>query len=64
MSYTTQPLACDPTKLKGFSERLLVSHYENNYGGAVRRLNAITAQRASGGALTPTPANSGCFPQT
>src|SRR5262245_1950010 len=47
MSYTTQPLACDPTKLKGFSERLLVSHYENNYGGAVRRLNAITAQLAS-----------------
>src|SRR5262244_3847845 len=47
MSYTTQPLACDPTKLKGFSERLIVSHYENNYSGAVRRLNAITAQLAS-----------------
>ena len=26
------------------SERLIVSHYENNYGGAVNRLNAITAQ--------------------
>jgi len=26
------------------SEKLLVSHYENNYGGAVNRLNAITAQ--------------------
>lgn len=28
------------------SERLIVSHYENNYGGAVRRLNAITEQLA------------------
>ena len=26
------------------SEKLLVSHYENNYGGAVNRLNAIEAQ--------------------
>jgi Fe-Mn family superoxide dismutase len=26
------------------SERLIVSHYENNYGGAVNRLNAIEAQ--------------------
>ena len=28
------------------SEKLIVSHYENNYGGAVNRLNAITAQLA------------------
>jgi Fe-Mn family superoxide dismutase len=28
------------------SERLLVSHYENNYGGALRRLNAIRARLA------------------
>ncbi|MFL5265976.1 MAG: Fe-Mn family superoxide dismutase, partial [Stellaceae bacterium] len=27
-------------------ERLITSHYENNYGGAVNRLNAITAQLA------------------
>ena len=47
MPYTMQPLACDQTKLKGLSEPLIVSHYENNYGGAVRRLNAITAQLAS-----------------
>jgi Fe-Mn family superoxide dismutase len=46
MSYTVKPLSCDPTKLKGLSEKLIVSHYENNYGGAVRRLNAITAQLA------------------
>jgi superoxide dismutase, Fe-Mn family len=47
MPYTMQPLACDPTKLKGLSEQLIVSHYENNYGGAVRRLNAITTQLAA-----------------
>src|SRR5262245_58695105 len=47
MPYTMQPLECDPTKLKGLSEHLIVSHYENNYGGAVRRLNAITAQLAA-----------------
>ena len=28
------------------SEQLIVSHYENNYGGAVRRLNAIATQLA------------------
>ena len=46
MTYTMKPLACDPTRIKGMSERLLVSHYENNYGGAVNRLNAITTQLA------------------
>ena len=46
MSYSMQPLVCDPAKLNGLSERLIVSHYENNYGGAVKRLNAITAQLA------------------
>ena len=30
--------------LNGLSEKLLVSHYENNYGGALRRLNAIEAR--------------------
>src|SRR5207248_8852388 len=44
MPYEMKPLACDPTAVKGMSERLIVSHYENNYGGAVRRLNAIAAQ--------------------
>jgi superoxide dismutase, Fe-Mn family len=46
MAYSIKPLACDPTRIKGMSEKLLVSHYENNYGGAVNRLNAITAQLA------------------
>ena len=47
MSYDIKPLSCDPAKLKGLSEKLIVSHYENNYGGAVKRLNAITAQLES-----------------
>ena len=47
MTYTMKPLACDPDKLKGLSEKLIVSHYENNYGGAVKRLNAITEQLAA-----------------
>jgi len=46
MKYVVRPLSCDPTKLNGLSEKLIVSHWENNYGGAVRRLNAITAQLA------------------
>ena len=44
MTYEMKPLSCNPAQLKGLSEKLIVSHYENNYGGAVKRLNAITAQ--------------------
>ena len=47
MTYAIKPLSCDPKKLKGLSEKLIVSHWENNYGGAVKRLNAIGAQLAS-----------------
>jgi Fe-Mn family superoxide dismutase len=44
MTYALRRLPCDPTRIEGMSEKLLVSHYENNYGGTVNRLNAITAQ--------------------
>jgi len=47
MTYAVQPLPFKPSRLEGLSERLLASHYENNYGGAVRRLNAIE-QRLAG----------------
>ena len=47
MEYAIKKLPFDPAKVKGLSEKLLVSHYENNYSGAVKRLNAITAQLAS-----------------
>ena len=46
MTYQMKPLSCDPTRIKGMSERLIVSHYENNYGGAVNRLNVIDEQLA------------------
>jgi Fe-Mn family superoxide dismutase len=36
-----RPLLLKPQYMNGLSERLLVSHYVNNYGGALRRLNAI-----------------------
>lgn len=44
MSYCVRPLPFKPPRLNGLSEKLLASHYENNYGGAVRRLNAIDAE--------------------
>lgn len=40
-SYEPRPLPFDATSIPGLSERLLTSHWQNNYGGAVRRLNGI-----------------------
>ena len=42
-----QPLPFDATGLRGLSERLMRSHHQNNYGGAVNRLHAIRAQLAA-----------------
>src|SRR5215213_8701871 len=47
MPYLMKPLGCDPARVKGMSEKLIVSHYENNYGGAVKRLNLIEEQLAA-----------------
>jgi hypothetical protein len=33
MAYTMKPLVCDPTRIKGMSEKLLVSQYQNNSRG-------------------------------
>src|SRR5260370_23916705 len=41
-----KPLSCDPHRVRGMSERMIVSHYENNYGGAVKRLNLIDEKLA------------------
>ena len=46
MTFNMKPLSCDPARIKGMSERLIVSHYENNYGGAVKRLNLIEEKLA------------------
>ena len=43
-NHQVKPLPFDPTKLRGLSERLLRSHHENNYTGAVKRLNLIQQQ--------------------
>jgi len=45
-TYEAKPLSLDPKAIKGISEKVLLSHYDNNYVGAVRRLNAIGAQLA------------------
>ncbi|MBV8400876.1 MAG: hypothetical protein JOZ17_19405, partial [Acetobacteraceae bacterium] len=46
LAYEVKPLSLDPKTIKGISEKVLLSHYENNYVGAVRRLNTIGAQLA------------------
>lgn len=47
MEQRIQPLAIDPAKLDGLSGKLVASHHQNNYAGAVKRLNAIRAELAA-----------------
>ncbi len=42
--YKPLPLSVDPKAIAGLSANLITSHYDNNYSGAVRRLNAIDQQ--------------------
>ncbi|MBW8843708.1 MAG: superoxide dismutase [Burkholderiales bacterium] len=53
MNAIPQDLPFDPGLFQGLSEKLLRSHHQNNYGGAVKRLNAIRAAlaQASAGSL-------------
>jgi superoxide dismutase, Fe-Mn family len=44
MRYRIAPLFCRPWTLNGITPRLIESHYENNYGDALNRLNAITKE--------------------
>lgn len=44
--YQPQPLPFDPKTIPGFSEKILVSHHDNNYAGAVTRIGAIRAELA------------------
>jgi len=46
MSLEIRALPIDPASLSGLSERLIISHHENNYSGAVKRLNAIRGKLA------------------
>ena len=45
-----KPLPFDPSKLKGLSEQMIRSHWENNYGGSVKAIAELA--RAIG---TPPP---------
>ena len=47
MAYQLKPIHCRPWTLHYLSIKLIESHYENNYGGALRRLNAIAEQLES-----------------
>ena len=47
MPYQPKPLSIDPKSISGISEKVIVSHYENNYVGAVKRLNTIGEQLAT-----------------
>lgn len=42
-----KPLPFDPTRLSGLSEKLVRSHWENNYGGAVKALNVVEHRLAT-----------------
>ncbi len=46
-------LPFDPKSLKGISEKLIVSHHDNNYAGAVKNLNKVEAELARVNAETP-----------
>src|SRR5436190_18084417 len=41
------PLPFKPDALRGISEKLIVSHHDNNYAGAVKNLNKVEADLAS-----------------
>jgi superoxide dismutase, Fe-Mn family len=53
MDQEIAPIPVRPWTLNGLSERLIVSHYENNYGAAVRTLNAVRSELAGLDAGTP-----------
>jgi len=38
---TTQPLPFQATALKGISDKMITSHHDNNYAGAVKNLNKV-----------------------
>ncbi len=53
---TLKPLPFDPVKLTGLSERLIKSHWENNYGGSVKALATVKKQLTEALANKDTPA--------
>ena len=52
-AYEPKPLPFDPKKLNGISEKMIVSHHDNNYAGAVKNLNKMQEQLAGVNKDTP-----------
>jgi superoxide dismutase, Fe-Mn family len=46
-AHVPRPLPFDPARLDGLSERLMTSHWQNNYVGSVNALNLVEARLAA-----------------
>src|SRR5689334_4257233 len=46
-AHKIEPLSFNPAKLNGLSERMMRSHHENNYAGAVKNLNRAEQELAA-----------------
>lgn len=46
-NHKPKPLRFDPAKLPGLSEKLIRSHWENNYQGSVKGLNTVETRLAA-----------------
>src|SRR5688572_20675731 len=44
MQHALTPIPVPPWTLNGISGRMIVRHYENHYGSAVRTLNAVRSE--------------------
>ena len=55
-AHVPKPLKFNPARLQGLSERLISSHWENNYGGSVKALNMVEARLAAAMADKELPA--------
>ncbi len=51
--HTVKPLPFKPAALNGLSERIIVSHHDKNYAGAVKNLNGVELELAKITAETP-----------
>ena len=54
-THQPKPLPFEPAKLRGLSEKLVRSHHENNYTGAVKALNLVEQRLASLGTEKDLP---------
>jgi Fe-Mn family superoxide dismutase len=55
-THQAKPLPFAPSKLNGLSEKLIRSHHENNYTGAVKALNVVEQRLAALAAEKDLPA--------